>query len=122
MHDVERKAHKDSLLDVQSIVPTPLDGWERLQCNIRGWKRIGNSHFKFVASPNFNNFIANAFLFDIGYSKIKFTWCNKKEGPARQWARLDICLFNEALIDFFSLFQCYKSARHWSSRGRLPSV
>lgn len=71
---MERKSLWDSLLDVQTIASNIswMVGGEFKVITEAG-ERIGNHHFNFEVSLDFNNFIASASLLDIGYFGSKYT-------------------------------------------------
>lgn len=65
-------------------------------------ERIGKSDSNFEPFLDFNSFVPNASLLDIDYSGRKFSWCNNRQGPNRQWAQHYRCLFSQAWVDLFS--------------------
>ena len=44
-------------------------------------------------------FMEEAKVFDAGFSRSSFTWCNNRKGRARIWKRLDRLLINGECSD-----------------------
>ncbi|KAJ0983259.1 hypothetical protein J5N97_011514 [Dioscorea zingiberensis] len=63
----------------------------------------GFDHYS-TKSKYFSEFISANQLFDLGYYGSPYTWCNKQNGLARRWARLDRYLANSSWISCFDSY------------------
>ena len=57
-------------------------------------------------------FMEEAEIFDAGFSRLSYTWCNNRRGRARIWKRLDRLLINGECSDLASAISVVHLARH----------
>ena len=62
-------------------------------------EKKGGAPFEISESIDFNDFICNNSLLDVGFSGSSYTWCNNRKGKSRIWKRLDRVLINQHWID-----------------------
>ncbi|KAL9660055.1 hypothetical protein QQ045_024865 [Rhodiola kirilowii] len=80
------------------------------------YEKKGGNKKKGRAIREFNEFIVNAGVLDVGYKGSYFTWSNNQEGASQIWERLDRCLVNGlSLASFPNLEEMVKGS--WAEQA-----